>query len=61
MDKRQETEKTPFSLRELSEQLGVSYRHLHRAVKERRIQVVRFGHLLRVSEREVSRLREHGF
>jgi excisionase family DNA binding protein len=61
MEKRQETEKRHFSLRELSERLDVSYRHLHRATKDGRIRVLRLGGAIRVPLKEVERIEEHGF
>jgi excisionase family DNA binding protein len=56
-----EAEKAYLSLRELSQQLGVSYRHIHRAVKDGKVRVIRLGTVLRVPQHEVVRILEHGF
>jgi excisionase family DNA binding protein len=60
MEKKPEV-KSLVSLKQLSKDLEVSYRHLHRAVKDGKIRTIRLGGLVRVPRSEVDRILSKGF
>jgi excisionase family DNA binding protein len=50
-----------YSLHELAELLGVSYRHVHRAATQGKFKTVRLGALVRVPGEEKRRIQEYGW
>jgi excisionase family DNA binding protein len=50
-----------FSLKELSERTGKTYRTLHRYTKDGKIKTIRLGGSVMVPKREVERILTNGF
>jgi excisionase family DNA binding protein len=48
-------------LRELAAKVGVNYRTIHRAVRDGKIQSVKFGSLVKIPRREAERILQRGF
>ena len=50
-----------YCLAGLAKRWDVSYRNLHRKMKEGKFSVIRLGDLIRISRKEVERVEKHGF
>jgi excisionase family DNA binding protein len=58
---KQNVEKEFDSIRDFCQRTGKCYRTIHRAIKEGKIRVVRFGGSVMIPRHEVERLLQRGF
>lgn len=59
--KARKTEQALYTMREVAEAVGVSYRTVHRYAKLKRIKTVRLGGQVRVPRQELERILAKGF
>ena len=59
--KAEKTGRVLFDIKDVSGWIGMSYRSIHRAVRQGRIKSVRCGGSVKIPQQEVERLLEKGF